>query len=377
MMQLLAKTFQGLEDILASEIKDLGGVDIRPLKRAVAFRGDRKLLYKVNLRAATALRVLVHLFEFPFHNQQEYYRNIKDYKWEGHLPLSKRFAIDAIAQSRIFPHTRMAVYKAKDAIVDRFRKRTGRRPGVAVQGEDLRIHIFVKDKLARVYLDSSGSSLHLRGYRLRAGSAPLNEVLAAGIIRLTGWDGRGVLIDPMCGSGTIPIEAAFMASHRPVNAERDFGFMKWLNFDVDLWKSVREEAYNAIVDPGVEIWGGDRNRSIITMAQLNAEKAGVAPVLNFCHRDMKDWRTEKNEGTLIFNPPYDKRLNEADIRAFYKNIGDMLKQHWTGYTAWMLSGNMEAIKFVGLKASRRIPLFNGALDSRLLKYEMYRGKEKK
>ncbi len=374
-MNLIAKTFQGLEEELAKEITSLGGREVRVLKRAVSFTGDKALMYRVNLRAATALRVLVHLFEFRFYDQKSYYRQMREFRWEQHMHVDNTFAIDAVVQSKVFPHTRMAMYKAKDAIVDRFRDRTGRRPNVATREEDVRIHVFVKDRKARVYLDSSGSSLHLRGYKRRVGVAPLNEVLAAGLLRLSDWDATLPLIDPMCGSGTLPIEAALMAARRPVNALRSFGFMKWLSFEETIWNKVYQQAMDEAIEADCVILGGDKQARMIEVARANAARAGVERLVHFEHRDMKDWDRNGNPGVLLFNPPYDKRMEEADVRAFYHDIGDMLKQNWQAHTAWMITANLDALKFVGLKASRRIPLFNGPLESRLVRYELYKGRK--
>jgi len=372
-MIILAKTFQGLEEILAEEIRSLGGKNVQPLKRAVQFEGDRRVLYKVNLQAATALRVLVFLFEYKFYNQDSYYDSIHRFEWERYLSKEQSFAIDAVVSSNAFPHTRMAIYKAKDAIVDRFRRRKGQRPDVQLEGEDLRIHCFIKANHARIYLDSSGTSLHLRGYKKRIGKAPLNEVLAAGLIRLSGWDGTGPFVDPMCGSGTIPIEAALFATHTPVNRLRSFGFMKWLDYRPALWTEVFMEAQQGIVNLDVPIFGGDKEARMVIASKQNAERAGMSEHIRFVEKYMDNWDMEDNKGVLVFNPPFDKRLKEADINRFYSDIGDTLKQKWSGYTAWMITGNMGALKKVGLKASRRIPLYNGPIESRFVRYELYKG----
>lgn len=367
----------GLEEVLAGEIKALGGQAVKPLHRAVAFEGDWRLLYRANLELRTALRILIPLFHFPVHEQEDLYRSVRTFEWEKYLDLKQTFAIDATVHSPVFSHSKYAGLKVKDAIADRFRDRTGRRPSVHVESPDLRINLYLSKNRASISLDSSGRSLHLRGYRHAPVLAPLNEVLAAGLILLSGWDARSSFVDPMCGSGTLPIEAALLAMCRPPQQKPEtLGFLRWNNFRENLWKEVLEQAQEQVQPLQADILGGDQSMKAYKAAQENAFVAGLDDKIRFERSRMEKLEPPAAPGTLIVNPPYDKRLPEEDIEELYTSIGDTLKQHYAGYRAWVFSCHLPALKHIGLRTMKKIPLYNGPLEGKLQGYELYEGSRK-
>ncbi len=367
----------GLEQVLAREIEGIGGTHIEPGNRVVHFAGEQKTLYRANLELRTALRILKPIEEFTAHNEEQLYRYIWNMDWFQYLKATDTFAIDAVGLSTVFRHTKYLALKTKDAIVDQFRERAGRRPSVNVLNPKLRLHLHVQEKTFTLSLDSSGDSLHKRGYRINAVEAPINEVLAAGMVLLSDWKRDGAFIDPFCGSGTLVIEAALFAHQMPANRTRtEFGFMKWPDFDAALWETVKKEADARIVPFEHPILGYDKNFKAIRVSETNAEAAGLYGKVSFSKTPFEKLTPPVERGILITNPPYDERLGSDDIGALYRTIGDRLKQHFSGFDAWIISSNLEALKQVGLRASRRIALFNGPLECKFQKYELYEGSKK-
>jgi len=377
-MLLLAKTLEGLEEILADELAAVGAKKIFIGKRAVEFEGDMLCVYKANLQCRCAIRILVSIGRFTIHNEDELYRAAKSIKWEEYLSKDETLAVDATVHSDYFNHSKFVAYKTKDAIVDRFREKFGARPDVDLDNPKLRVNVHIRDRYMSISLDSSGDSLHRRGYRAHAGHAPISEVLAAGIVKLSGWDGKTTLLDPMCGSGTILIEATKIALGIPSFAEnRKFGFEQWNNFKPALWSRVKEFAYKTEDESLPLIQGVDMEAKAIEIARENTEKAGLSGKIKFHQEYFEKYTPPQEAGFIISNPPYELRLRTGDIGAFYKMIGDQYKQNYGGWQAWIISSNRDALKQVGLRTSRKIILFNGPLECRLQKYEMYKGTRKK
>jgi putative N6-adenine-specific DNA methylase len=377
-MQLTATTLFGLEEVLANELKQLGATNIKPTKRAVEFEGDQKLLYRANFELRTAIRVLLPIKKFKARSEDQLYRNIRKINWAQYLHVDGTLAIDATTHSNFFKHSKYAALKSKDAIVDQFRKSFGRRPNINLDSPDLRINLHINQDLCTVSLDSSGDSLHKRGYRSEAVDAPLSEVLAAGIIQLTGWQCDCDFIDPMCGSGTNIIEAALYAYNIPSQLQRrEFGFMKWKDYDKNLWQTVVEEGKARIRDDFPhKILGFDKDFKAVRVSQWNIIAAKIEGKVEAERKPFERLTPPGVKGILVINPPYELRLVTGDINGLYKMIGDQLKQQFGGYEAWIISPNMEAFKHVGLRPSRKIVLFNGPLECKLQKYELYAGSKK-
>lgn len=377
-MQLTATTLFGLEEVLTNELQQLGATNIKPSKRAVEFEGDLKTLYRANLELRTAIRVLLPIKKFKARNEEQLYRNIRKINWAQYLHVDGTLAIDATTHSNFFKHSKYAALKSKDAIVDQFRKSFGRRPNINLESPDLRINLHINQDLCTVSLDSSGDSLHKRGYRSEAVDAPLSEVLAAGIIQLTGWQCDCDFIDPMCGSGTNIIEAALYAYNIPSQLQRrEFGFMKWKDYDKKLWQTVVEEGKARIRDDFEhQILGYDKDFKAVRISQWNIIAAKIEGKVEAERKPFERLSPTGEKGILVINPPYELRLVTGDINGLYKMIGDQLKQQFGGYEAWIISPNMEALKHVGLRPSRKIVLFNGPLECKLQKYELYAGSKK-
>ncbi len=374
-MFFLAKTFHGLEQVLAQELIQLGAEEVKPVKRAVQFRGDQRLLYQANLWLRTALRILVPISEFYARDERGLYRGMQDLEWPSYLRLHQTFAIDSVTNSSYFTHSHFASLKAKDAIVDQFRRRTGKRPSIDTKNPDLRIHLYINEDRIRVLLDSSGESLHRRGYRLEGRRAPLSEVLAAGLLALSGWKPGIPLLDPMCGSGTIPIEAAMMAANvAPGLGRKQFGFMHWRDFDYDLWRELQKEARSLRQPIEAPIMARDHHGPSVGAARRNATDARVDRFIEFDKADFLEAPAPPEPGHLIMNPPYGERMG-IDLDEFYRAIGDRFKQAYPGHQAWIISSNMDALKKVGLKPSHKHTLYNGQLPVRFQGYELYQGKK--
>lgn len=376
-MRLIIKTLAGLEEVLAEEFRALGAESVVVGKRAVEGEGDLRLLYRANLELRTALRVLRPIYMFTADDEGAFYNLLLEYNWSEVMDVDDTFAIDAVTYSKVFTHSQYIALKTKDAIADWFRARSGRRPSVDVERPNLRFNVHVAGNQVTVSLDSSGESLHKRGYREETGPAPINEVLAAGLVLLSGWKKDSAFIDPMCGSGTIPIEAALYAWNIPPQWYRDdFAFMRWSNFDPMLWASVRTAARDAMTTFSHSILGYDKNYRAIQAAEANAKKARLEGKVRFERRRFETLVPPAEKGIIVMNPPYDARLEERNIEGLYQMIGDRLKQAFRGYTAWIISANMEAMKSLGLRTSRRIPLFNGPLECRFVQVELYEGTRK-
>ena len=372
-LNMLARTSYGLEELLVEELKGIGAKDIQQLNRAVAFTGDKAVLYKANFLLRTALRVLIPLREFTATNERELYQGVQRIDWSKHFHIKQTFAVDATVNSKYFNHSKYVALKSKDAIVDQFRQKTGRRPSVDPKWPEIRIHVYIRDNRCTLSLDSSGFSLHKRNYRNSDHPAPINEVLAAGMLMLAGWKGQTNLIDPMCGSGTILSEAALIAQNIPPGALRNYkySFMNWRDFDKPLWKSIREEALSKKKTFEHKLLGYDASPLVIRAAKDQLFQPEFYPI-RFAKSSFEDLKPPVKEGIVIMNPPYGERMGEEEeIANLYKTIGDKLKKDFTGYEAWLITANMEALKSVGLKTAKRLTLFNGPLECRFCKYELY------
>jgi len=367
-----ATTLTGLEEVLVEELKALGAEDIVPMNRAVQFTGTTALMYRANLALRTALRILKPVHMFHARSDNAFYRQIREIDWREYMTLSDTLAVDSVVNSKYFTHSQYVALRVKDAVVDQFRKHTGERPSVDVKNPSLQLNIYINNDECVLSLDSSGDSLHRRGYRLQAGEAPLNEALAAGMILLSGWDGRTSLTDPMCGSGTILIEAALIARNiAPGLLREEFGFLRWPDYDPALWEAVQTEARNSTVDCEAPILGSDADVEALNMTRQNVVRAGVEDDIKLSLTSFEKRMPSTKRGILIMNPPYGERMQTADIVEFYQRIGDTLKQKYPGHTAWILSGNKEAIKHVGLRTSERYTLYNGPIECKYHKYEIY------
>ena len=372
-----ATTFHGLEGVLANELLKLGARDIEEFKRGVSFTGDKGFMYKANLCLRTALKVLVPIYSFRADNEYELYNKMKEYEWEELLSADDTLAINATVNSDEFNHSLYVSQKTKDAICDRFVEKFDVRPNVDLDHPTLRIYVHIFRNQVNVSLDSSGDSLFKRGYRVDIDTAPMKEVLAAGMVLLSGWQPHLPLIDGMCGSGTIGIEAALYANNIPAGVFREeFGFMKWHDYDKELWDKIYDSCINRIKDDMPQIISSDIDSVPLEMAKRNGAVAKVDDVIQYRHISFFDLMPERPHGTVLLNPPYDERIKMEDTNAFYKQIGDKLKKDFGGWTAWIITSNMEAIKHIGLHPSKKMTLFNASLECKLLKYEMYSGSKK-
>ncbi len=375
--RMVAKTMQGLENVLAKELMKIGAREIEEHKRAVSFVGDNGTMYKANYLLRTALRILKPVSKFTAQNEKQFYDGIYAIDWTQWMKAEDTLAVDCTLNTEIFNHSYYIAQKTKDAIVDQFREKFKTRPSVDTEFPTLRINIHVTREEVTVSLDSSGFSLHKRGYREEQGKAPMNEVLAAGIILLSGWHPSQRLIDPMTGSGTIAIEAAMIGSNIPPGVFREkFGFEKWNDFDAALWETITESAINRISNEALDITALEISPPTIAKARENIIRAKVDDLVKTTCADFFEWDPPAGKGILIMNPPYGERLEQDDSLAFYKKIGDTFKKKYSGYEAWLITSNAEAVKEIGLRPSRKITLFNGPLECRLMKYEMYSGTKK-
>ncbi len=371
-MKLIAKTLAGLEELLAKELRQAGASAIQSHKRAVSFEGDQKLLYITNLHLRTALRILMPVHSFNCKTEQALYRGVQEILWWDYLNIKQTIAVDSVVNSPYFNHSHYVALKTKDAIVDQFRKKYGKRPSVNVEHPDIRIHIHINGDRAMVALDSSGDSLHKRGYRLEQTLAPLNEVLAAGMVLLTGWKGEKPFLDPMCGSGTLLTEAAMIAGSVPPGLfRRHFGFMHWHDYDKQLWSRLIDNAQKIRTVPNHPITGIDLNPSAVQKARKNLQRTGLESAVSINQYDFFSYQPEASGGIIVTNPPYDERIFQQDIEQFYKKIGDTFKNQYQGYEAWILSANISAIKSIGLKTSKRVQLYNGPLPCKFHKFDLY------
>lgn len=374
--RLVIKTLFGLEEVLSKELLSLGGREIQKLNRAVSCVGDLGFVYKINIGLRTGLRVLLPLHEFQMEDVEHYYEEIASIPWENQFSLEKSFAVDVVGTNDWLNHSSFAGLKAKDAIVDRFREFTGDRPMVERGTPDVPIHIHIYRDTVRVYLDASGDSLHKRGYRLAAAHAPLNEVLAAGIILKSKWNGGMPVLDPMCGSGTFLVESALIAHNMPPNIYREtFGFHHWLGFDEELYDKIRDGLLNRAKEYNGKIFGRDLDDYALDAAADNIERSMFDDVIRLKRADFFQEDPPAEKGLLLVNPPYNVRI-AANTHKFYREMGDMLKAKYAGWTVMWITSDLEAIKSIGLRPSRRWNLFNGELECKLLQFDMYEGTKK-
>ncbi len=376
--EIIVKTVMGLESILAEELKQLGAHKVEILNRAVKAVADQKTVYRINLCSYFALRVLIPIRYDIIHNEDHLYNSVKRINWSSLIGTDQTIAVSAAVQSKYFNNSHYVALKTKDAIVDQFRSKFGKRPSIDLDEPDLSINIHIFKNKLTISLDSSGDSLHKRGYRTSSVQAPINEVLAAGLVKLSGWDGESTLWDPMCGSGTILAEAILQALKLPPQERnRSFGFIGWKDFDQETWDAViRESMERQVVNNTLKVIGTDLNPKAVRAAEYNLAEAGLSKYVEISKMDFHDIEGPFSNYHLIMNPPYDIRLEEEDIIASYKRIGDTLKQNFTDTQAWIISGNIKALKHVGLRASRKINLMNGPIESKFHKFEMYAGSKK-
>ena len=375
--QIIVKTFQGLEQVLASELVKIGATeDLQIHRRAVSFTGDLALLYKANLHCRTAIRVLKPIKTFKAFSADEVYEEIKKINWDEYLDLKKKFSIDSVVYSDTFSHSKFVAYRVKDGIADYFTEKYGKRPSVSVESPDIMINIHIAQNTCTISLDSSGESLHKRGYRVSQNEAPLNEALAAGLIMLTGWDGNCDFVDPMCGSGTLLIEAAMIALNIPPGIYRkEFAFEKWNDFDEGLF----DEIYNDQSDERefkYKIYGSDISPKAIKIAESNVKSAALSKYIELQVCPIQKLNPQAEKGIVVINPPYGERIMSDDIYSLYAAIGERLKHYFMGYDAWIISSHKECLFKIGLKPSVKIKMLNASLECEYHKYEIFAGKRK-
>jgi putative N6-adenine-specific DNA methylase len=373
--RLVAKTFQGLEDVLAEELRGIGAENIEVKKRAVVFDGDNAMIYRANYHIRTALNILKPIFDFTANNEEQLYKAIGKIDWSKYMSVDDTLSVSAVTFGTIFTHSKYVSLKVKDAIVDQFRRKSGVRPNVDVQSPDLKIHLHISQNKATLLLDSSGDALFKRGYRVRTVKAPINEVLAAGMIKLSGWKMDCDFLDPMCGSGTLLIEAAMLAYNiAPGTYRRRFGFESWKDFDADLFAEITEEEYGN-VNFEHNIIGSDISQTAVDIAEENIKRAFLSKKINIKAQDFFDIKPSV-KGIIITNPPYGERLMPNDMKVFYQKIGDKLKLDFAGNTCWVIGSDISSLKFVGLRPDRKIKLFNGPLECSYRKFTLYDGSKK-
>lgn len=374
--ELIAKTFMGLEPVLAKELTQLGANDIQIGRRMVSFSGNKELMYRANFQLRTAIRILKPIKHFKAKSADDVYEEVKKIDWSKYLSLDKTFAVDSVVFSDEFRHSKFVAYKVKDAIVDQFREVHGKRPNISVANPDIRLNIHIAEYDCTLSLDSSGESLHRRGYRQESVEAPLNEVLAAGMILMTGWQGDTDFIDPMCGSGTLPIEAALIAHNMaPGIFRKEYAFEKWPDFDKDLFDDIynddsQEREYKH------HIYGYDIDIKAVNTARLNVKAAGLTSTITIEEADFKNFTQPAEKSLLVTNPPYGERISTPDLLGTYKMIGERLKHQFLNNDAWVLSYREECFDQIGLKPSIKIPLYNGSLECEFRKYQIFDGKLK-
>ncbi len=369
--KMVAKTLLGLEELLQEELEALGAKNIKPMRRAVSFEGDTELMYKANYTLRTAIRVLCPVHSFRFSDVEDFYDKLYNFAWSKYMDLRDTFAIDNVVYSSKFNNTQFAVYKFKDAICDYFVRNHRNRPSVNTQSPKIQFNLHVSEDQCTVSLDSSKDSLHKRGYRFSEGLAPINEVLAAGILKFAGWDGKRTLIDPMCGSGTFLIEAIMAGRNIPAGYFKDsFGFQSWHDFDKALWEKVKQDADSKIKPLQATIIGADANREVLRAVRVNLRRSKLHMDVKTLHTDFEDFQNTFDEGLLITNPPYGERIGEGEIAELYSSIGSKLKQDFQGFDAWIISAPKENFKHIGLRPSKKITLLNGQLEGQLQHFEL-------
>jgi putative N6-adenine-specific DNA methylase len=373
--EMVAKTFHGLEEVLANEIKTLGAENVEILNRAVRFYGDKAMLYNSNLYLRTALRILIPVIKTQINSQDEFYTCVREFEWEKYIKKGNTIAVDTFINSTVFTHSHFVSLRTKDAIADRFRELFSRRPSVDTENPDTLINVHLAGPDLTISIDTSGASLHKRGYRVSEVPAPVNEVLAAGLILLTGWKGDSNFYDPMCGSGTIGIEAALIAREIPPGVFRaKFGFENSPDFEQELWNdifdNISDKKWNG------QVFASDVSKSAIRITSENAKEASVLKNISLKEIAFESYPQITEGGIAILNPPYGKRIVKTDLNSFYQMIGDVMKKSFIGADVWVLSGNLESISNIGLRPAIKHTLFNGAIECRYNKYEIYSGSRK-
>ncbi|MEA2043569.1 MAG: THUMP domain-containing protein [Bacteroidota bacterium] len=376
--RLTAKTFHGMEQMLADELSEINAQNIKILNRAVQFIGGKEIYYKANYSCRTALSILLELSYFKAHNEDYLYRKAMEIPWDEYLDVDDTFAIEKTVNSRFFKHSQFTALRLKDAIVDYFNNKYGKRPSVDTNSPDVLFDLHISNERVNISLDTSGESLHKRGYRKETTIAPINEVLAAGLLKAAGFDGTQNLYDPMCGSGTFLCEAAEMTKNIPAGKHRkEYGFKRFKDFDKDLWKTVKEEANKqSKTHTGIKIAGADKDAGALSAGIKNIDSAGLSNDITLSELDFFNSKPPFAEGIIVTNPPYNERLKVENTKDFYKTIGDTLKNNYPGWTAHIFSGFPSASKTVGLRTSSKQQFYNGKIDSRLLTYKLFKGKLK-
>jgi len=376
-IKMVAKTFFGLEEVLRKEVEEIGGKNIKVLNRAIEFEGDLALMYSANLKLRTALSIITPIHEFKATTPEELYERAVGLDWGRYFNLHQTFSVHAVVHSQYFNHSQYVALKVKDAIADHFRNKYNERPNVDKKDADIGIVLYVNSDSITVLLDTSGKALFQRGYKTQLTQAPMNEVLAAGIILLSGWNKMDPFIDPMCGSGTLLVEAAMIASNYPPNMLRKrFGFQNFKNYDAQLWKQIVDQATSQIKRELPPIYGNDICPDVIQIATENIQNAGFNKQIKLTVGDFRDYIPAHPSGVLITNPPYDERLKSDDINGLYSDLGTSFKNNYVGFHCWVFSGNLNALKKVALKPSQKIKLYNGSIEGSLNGFEMYEGSKK-
>ncbi|SZD72631.1 Ribosomal RNA large subunit methyltransferase L [Candidatus Ornithobacterium hominis] len=366
-----AKTLYGFETILAKEVSELGGADVKIKNRLVEFYGDTGFMYKANYSLRTALRILKPLKKAKAKNEDELYELAKDFTWEEIFNFNQTFRIDFTIYSPNFKHSQFAALRVKDAIADRFMEKFSKRPNVEKNQPDIIVNLHISHTTVTLSLDTSGEPLFKRGYRVETGPAPINEVMAAGLLKMAGWEGKGNFLDPMCGSATLPIEAAMIAMNIPAQLHRkDFSFMHWKDFDAKLWEKIKETRLNRIQDFSGEIWGCDINMLMVKVAEQNVKSANLQDFIKL--KQVNFFQTKKDLFPLlvIFNPPYGERM-EISTEDFYQKMGETFKENYPNTYVWLITSDTEEIKNIGLKPTQKMKMYNGKIETEFVKYEIY------
>lgn len=372
--EMIAKTFRGLEEVLATELVQLGANNVQIERRAVSFTGNKTVLYKANLHSRTASRILMPIAAFDASTADEVYEQVKKIEWEKHLTIDQTFSIDSTVFSETFRHSKFVAYRVKDAIADWFSERYEKRPSVRLNNPDLMINIHISHNRCTLSLDSSGESLHKRGYRVEQTEAPINEALAAGMLLIAGWNGESDFVDPMCGSGTILIEAALIALNIPPGIFRgEFAFEKWGDFDQDLFDTLyNDDSGERIFN--YKIYGSDISARAIKIAEENIKSAGLSKYIITKTVPIQQFEPLPARCLIVTNPPYGERITSDDIFDLYASIGSCLKHKFSGSTAWIISSHEECLQKIGLKPSKKVKLLNGSLDCLYNRYDIFSGK---
>ncbi|MFZ9029365.1 MAG: THUMP domain-containing class I SAM-dependent RNA methyltransferase [Crocinitomicaceae bacterium] len=375
-LTITIKTFFGLEEVLKSELEEMGYSDVVVLNRAVQVKGELSDVYKLNFHLRCAISVLVEVKQFKIRKEEDLYTECLKIKWDELFTVDKTFAVKGAVFSDVFRHSQYPFLLVKDAIVDTFRKHTDERPNVNVKKPQVLFDLYVNQNVCTISMNTSGAPLFQRGYREATGLAPLNEVVAAGLLRMSGWDKKSQLIDPFCGSGTILIEAALMACDLPPQLERHhFAFKNFKNYDAELWNAIRDAADTRVRELPCEIKGWDISDEMVLKSRRNLRGLPIGRFVKVMQGDFKDVQGSEEGGMVVTNPPYGERMGE-EIIEMYEEIGTWMKHSMTGYTCWILSSNMEAFKSVGLKPSQKVKVYNGDLECSFRKYELYSGSKK-